>query len=1241
VTNIHYFRAIWGNHRGLHAKTDPQTRRSCDMKSRLVLLSILLAVSSIPLLVYAQESASITGTVTDPTGATIPKAQVVVASPERGINRTTQTNSDGEYSVTALPPGSYRLTISAPGFKKYEAVGIVLRVAQKARNDVALQLGAATTAVEVQGTSVAQVETQSSELAGTVTGKQITQLELNGRNFTQLVTLTPGVSNQTGQDEGTVGVYGNVSFSMNGGRTEYNNWELDGGDNMDNGSNTTLNVYPSVDSIGEFKVLTSNYGAQYGRNGSGTVEVETKSGTRSFHGDIYEFNRNEDYNARNYFNPGPAPKAGYKKNDYGYTIGGPVYIPGVYNKDKDKTFFFWSQEWRKDRVPGQTFNLAVPSLANRNGDFTDLCPGAAPGFTRFDSSGNPTALADCPGTPVGTSGTFNPFPGNKVPFNANDPNVQALLALIPPPNGVGPDGVTPFFNASPVQPTNWREELIRVDHNLSSQHRLTFRYIHDSWDTLTAVPLWTNVGSFPTIGTEFKGPGVSLVTRLTSTFTPTLLNEFVFSYTTDHIVLNNTGAWKRPANSTFGTLFPGLVTDIVPGINLQSIGPAYGGNIGEDPGYIPNGPYNANPTYTYRDNLTKIVGKHNLQLGAYVVTAQKNELGGELAQGSIPGYLTFDATKNPNTTGNPFADLLTGTIYSFGQQDKRIKYYNRYKILEPYFQDDWHVTPRLTLNLGIRISLFGTYREKQHQAFNFDPTHYKAGQTVNNPDGTVTGLTVNGQPASVSNLPNGIVQCGVTPGVPVSCMQGHLFNPAPRVGFAWDPEGNGKTAIRGGYGIFYEHANGNEANTESLENSPPLATTSQQLFIQGYPNIGVGNNPNAQPVFPLGVTSIPNKAHWPYVQQWHLDIQREVLRNTVVTASYVGSKGTNLTRAYDYNQLIPTPASANPFLANGEIIGGSNCGDPSTFDALGVPTQGTTPSGIPVPYGGLGVMSPAVNFGVAACGTDPDVFRRFQGYTSILRLEEHASSIYHGFQLSGRRQMGGLQLSLAYTYSHSIDDSSSRQDTNLVNAYNFAANRASSNFDQRHIFNFSYVWDLPFFRTPGLTNKLLGGWEYSGIVSFASGSPFTATAGLDSAGVGNGITSTTAYAEKVGDPNANIPHVPGVLQLYNPNAFTAPVGLTFGNASRNSLTNPNRTNIDMAIFKHFGITERTAFEFRVEAFNVFNHTQFGYVNGDGGSAASNSSNLNSGTSDVTGSNFLQVLTAHNPRILQLGLKFLF
>ncbi len=1148
---------------------------------------------------HAQDTASLTGTVRDASGASIANAQVVVSSADRGINRETTTNSGGEYAVPALTPGSYDVGVAAQGFKKYEAKGVILRVGQKARIDVNMQVGSAATEVTVLGADVAQVDTQSSDLTGTVTGKEITQLQLNGRNFTQLVTLVPGVSNQTGQDEGTVGVYGNVSFSINGGRVEYNNWELDGGDNMDNGSNSTLNVYPSLEAIAEFKVLTSNYGAQYGRNGSGTVEVETKSGTNAFHGNAYEFVRNDAFNARNYFQSSVPP---YKKNDYGYTIGGPIW--------KNRTYFFWSQEWRKDRVPGQNFNQPVPSIEERAGNFSDQCPGA-----------------NCPvvnGVPTPDLTT--------VGFDPNDPTIQGLLSEIPSPTqGTGTDSV---FVASPVQPTDWREELIRVDHNLTDKQRLTFRFIHDSWNTVTAVPLWTNQGSFPTIQTAFKGPGVSLVTRLSSTFSPTLLNEFVFSYTTDHINLQNVGNWKRSAFSGFVVpdIFPGNGDGILPGINLVTS--AYGGGFGQDAGYIPNGVYNSNPTYTYRDNISKIIGKHNLQFGAYAVLGQKNELGGELSAGSIPGYLTFDDSNNPGSfsTGNAFADLLLAKITSFGQQDVRLKYYNRYKIVEPYFQDDWHVTNRLTLNLGLRVSLFGTYREKQKQAFNFDPNRYVLGQTSVNPDGSVTNLTVDNGPPSLTDLPNGIVRCGVTPGVPVSCMKGHLFNPAPRIGFAYDPWGNGKTAIRGGYGIFFEHANGNEGNTESLENSPPLANAAQRNNITGYAGSG-----EAQPQFPLSVTSIPTKATWPYVQQWHLDVQHEVVRNTVATVSYVGSKGTHLNRQTDLNQLHP--ASDNPYLP-GETYGDNDCG--TVQDVFGVPTDGFTPSGAPIPYGGPGVLSTAVNVGIAACGTNPDPFRPFPGYGDIAHLEFKASSIYHALQTSVRRTVGGLQLNFAYTWSHSIDDASDRFDVGFVDSYNTRANRASSNFDQRHILNFSYVWDLPFFKNPGLSNKVLGGWQASGIVSYQTGTPFSVIVSTDNAGVANG-NGSAARADRIGDPEAGVTQSPDQLgpQIYNPNAFAPPRGLTFGDSGRNSLNNTHWTNFDMALFKHFKITDTMGFEFRAEAFNIFNHTQWRPIAGDSGSAASNLGESNNTFSLNPADGFLQVTDAHNPRILQLGAKFMF
>src|SRR6202521_4740213 len=356
------------------------------MRNRLfcgiaVLLAVFVATN-----LHAQDTGVITGTVRDNTGAVIQGADVKISGTAGGIQRDTATNSDGDYLAAGLPGGTYNLTITAKGFKTFKGNGVVLRVAQKARVDATLAVGDIGTEIVVQGEDLNQVETQSSELSGTVTGKQISQLQLNGRNYTQLLALTPGATNQSGADEGLIGL-ATVAYSVNGGRTEYNNWEVDGGNNMDDGSNTTLLTYPSIDAIGEVKLLTSNYGAQYGRNGSGTVEIETKSGTSRFHGDVYEFIRNDAFNARNFFLPNVPP---YKKNDFGYTIGGPVFIPNVYNQDRTKTFFFFSEEWRRNRI-STLFNVPVPSCAERGlgvdctqaqaavGDFSELCPGTPTG----------------------------------------------------------------------------------------------------------------------------------------------------------------------------------------------------------------------------------------------------------------------------------------------------------------------------------------------------------------------------------------------------------------------------------------------------------------------------------------------------------------------------------------------------------------------------------------------------------------------------------------------------------------------------------------------------------------------------------------------------------------------------------------------------------------------------------------------------------------------------------------------
>jgi len=439
-----------------------QTRDA--LQYRLLLSGLFLLLSATAL---CQDTATLTGTVRDNSGAVIPGAVVAVKQMATGTVRQLATNSAGEYVAAALVPGQYDLTITASGFRTYQAQAVTLRVAQNARIDVTLQVGAATQQVTVQGEGLAQVDTESSQLGGTITGTEVVQLQLNGRNFTQLITLVPGVSNQTGQDEGVVGAEGSISYSVNGGRTEYNNWEVDGGDMMDNGSNFSLNVYPSVEAIEEVHVLTSNYGAQYGKNGSGTVEVETKSGSNQFHGSLWEFARNEAFNAHNYFDVPGTPKAGYKKHDFGYSVGGPIW--------KNHTFFFWLQNWRRENVSQNFYNF-VPSVANRNGDFNDVCD----------------AGSDCPFDP----NTGDSFPNNQLP--SIDPNSQILLNMIPEPN-VG-SGANSIFAAAIAQPTHWREELGRLDHDFNSKNRLTFRVIHDSWDTTKASVTWGGM-TFPTIGT--------------------------------------------------------------------------------------------------------------------------------------------------------------------------------------------------------------------------------------------------------------------------------------------------------------------------------------------------------------------------------------------------------------------------------------------------------------------------------------------------------------------------------------------------------------------------------------------------------------------------------------------------------------------------------------------------------------------------------------------------------------------
>ncbi len=1323
----------------------------------------------------AADKATLSGIVSDKTGAVVQGAAVSLTD-AGGAKKEAVSDDKGSYSFPGLAPGTYTLTVTAPNFSVYTAADINLPAGGDIPLDVTLEPKGENTQVEVSGGTAGKVEITTSNIEGTITAPEVVKAPLNGRNFSQLIALAPGVSNQTGQDEAKVGVVGSVKYSVNGGRVEYNTFEVDGADVLNtgiNGAASTLIVYPSLDAINEVKVLTSNYGAQYGRTASGTVIVTTKSGENfggKYHGVAYEFLRNEFFNSRNYFDQGAhAPL--YRRHDFGGTFGGPLSIPGVYNKKKDKTFFFFSEEFRLEKTPTD-FNQAVPSLTERAGDFSDVCPPT----TSQPGENNPNPIdrrrfPDCPAAfsgraYVGGNQLLQPPTGGQPGRSGIDNNAAILLAsnLIPlPTSNTGCNStIGSCYTASVSPSTYWREELIRVDHKFTDKAQITARYIHDSWDTTVLTPQWGIVrNSFPTVQNRFVGPGTSMIVHLTNTITPTLLNEFVISYANSNITLANRNGpggaqFQRnplidqplvpdPSNPNpsvcntalsvdpftqipqcqIGYLFNNGFGGKFPGVVIGGTNAAYGGRgIAVDPSYTPW--THSNPTYSVRDDVLKSFGHHTVTFGAQAVLSQRNQdsnaIGG--ATGDLQGLLVFSNVNGGQTdTGNAFANFLVqnpnpvtnasslSPIQSFTQDSSQGRYHQHYQIVEPYFQDDWQITKRLTLNIGVRLSIFGNFEEKNRRAYNFVPSAFDqtlASQTTVDPTTGVLLDTATRQPIPFDpnqfgsgnldpRLINGLVQCGVN-GVPAGCMKEHLVNPAPRIGFAWDPFGDHKTSIRGGYGIFFEHGTGNEANTGSLEASSPLVLSMTQRFPQGYScigNIGGGNNTNCPGLigaYPLNVTAIPTRTVWPYAQQWSFSIQRELPKDFVASVAYVGSKGTNLTLQRQLNQLSPVAAVDNPFGESEPITPiltktPGLTGDCTTNGTSFTLLNGTVVTSNNPAYRNLQAACTGVSLSVP----DTNSLRPYPGFGTIYSLQNIADSSYHALQTTLRHTKGPVTLGVSYSYSHALDNSSDRSDNVFVNTLDPKSNRGSSNFDQRHLLNANYIYQLPIMKwanslrgwsrdagsgedipkfTSELAKRFLDGWELSGITTFQSGTPFSVVNGggntgiavADNGGLANGA-GPASYPDVIRNPNVllGLPSAAGGNNsqsfgplLGNPSQFVAPRGLTFGNAGRNFFNNPSRINFDMTLLKHFKVREGTELEFRAEAFNIFNHTQFRIYDADNPGSTGNNiiscygGPLNSagfqaagGTDCLTGASFLHPINAHRPRTLQMGLKLSF
>src|SRR5271163_3847351 len=678
----------------------------------------------------AQNGGALTGTITDPTGAVVPNANVSVTSVETGKQRTTTSNGAGIFDFPSLDVGEYNLAISAPGFETYNQNGIPINVAQTLREDVRLIVGGNNQVVTVQADAL-QVQAETNEVSTLITGQQISQLATNGRNVTALTTLGTGVSSNLPSFNGVTAQGSDANISFNGLRPDHNNWLIDGGEVYGRGSGGKLGVMPAPDVLDQFQVLSSNYAPDYGINSGGTVTMELKSGTKSFHGGLWEFVRNDALDAGYcFFKQTHTPSPELRLNIYGGDIGGPIFIPHVYNENRQRTFFFWAEEWRK-YIAG-----ANPSVQNTlpANDFPTA--GSAFTYSQFNCGSGcqpllvPTTLDPAKRAVYAADGLVagSPFPSPApgiytIPANLLDANAVLLMGTgaIPKPN-IGTDQ----FISSPKQPTDVREDTVRADHNITDKLHLMGSYIHDQMSQTYYPPLWSGT-TYTTVGNIFANPSWATVIKLSQTISPTLLNEICFCVNGNTITTTPQGIYAQPSGWTAGSFFTGNnALNRLPQVQFQGgpITTEYGTN------YWPW--KNSFLDYQIRDDLSWTRGKHSFKFGGGYMRNDKNQQ----LQADTQGDYTFS---NSQASGDAYVNFLLGFANTYQQlQDQRTGHWlnNTYS---GYALDNWRVMPRLTLNLGLRYDGLPHVYEKNNQIGNFDPSLYNPAdaQSPNPANGTL------------------------------------------------------------------------------------------------------------------------------------------------------------------------------------------------------------------------------------------------------------------------------------------------------------------------------------------------------------------------------------------------------------------------------------------------------------------------------------------------------------------------
>jgi hypothetical protein len=1170
----------------------------------------LIALVCIPFYASAQGQATIVGTATDPSGAVIPNVNIVVSNEAVGFRRVYRSNNAGEYTATPIPLGNYTVLAQAPGFDSIRQTGITLNAGQTLRVDLQLKIGTEAQEITVQG-NITKVETDTAAISGVVVGKQIEELSIPSRNFVNLALLIPGAAPLGGGfDPNAVSDLATDTLPVNGLPGNMNNWEVDGINNVDQGSGSdSLQIYPSLESIAEFRVSTSNYSAEYAKSGSAMVEVITKPGTNKFHGSAFEFIRNDAFNAADWFlNRAGQPKASLKHNNFGFTFGGPFYIPGHYNTNKQKTFFFVSEEWRRYR-DGTILNAKVPSLRERKGDFSECDPGS-PNYNEIIASG-----CQIPNNPA----TGAPFPGNAVPVDRSA--LTLLNALVPLPNN-GP--IT--YTKAPSLPTNFREDEFRVDHNFSDKARVFLRYTQDGYDQVFVPTLWTSA-QFGTVQTPLSIPAKNAVMHLTNSFRPDLVNEFIFGFSTDEWTGNSvvgtdsvSGSIVKPDNFGIASIFPAENSGpLLPAISVQGGGPSFS----EDTGY----PYwYENPAFTIKDNLVWTRGKHVLKFGIFIFEDELNHVipnGGFDSQ----GVLSF-SNSSAVTTGNALADMYLGRIASYSQTGLVTNGqlvggfasgHYRQTDVEPYIQDDWRVSSKLTLNLGLRYYFATPWVDHTNPtvASIFVTSQYNPSlQAQLNAAGNI----IPGSGQNWLTYGNGLEECG-TNSIPKGCITLPKLNFSPRFGFAWDPTGRGKTVVRGGYAYTYDTSNAH-MTAANRYGGPPVIGTLMASNINGFANVVPGA------LAPVFATDLPLHQSLPQIQHFSLGVQRELWDKSVLSVSYVGTLGRHLQMIQNINQ-IPVGAGIQNVPA---LAGTPGC------DAAG----------------NCDVQHILINSLEA-----PTFFAPYRGYTQINEAVASANSNYNSLQIDFRHNVGhNLLLQVFYTWSHALDDVFGGGGTGThsagINDYDAKRWYGNSSINQAQVFGMNYVYTLPFFThsNNGFARTVLGGWQLSGVTTFSYGPPLSFTCGIAgmASGVGgnvlcNGLGNFDVKKGVVNDPEFGPtptwfdPATIGQITIPQLAANNEP-GM-FGYLGKNPLRGPGRNNWDMGLTKNFALpwfgNESSRLQFRWETFNTFNHPQWSGVNLFCSSVTAPGQPCNGPNNIGNG----QVSSDFGPRVMQLGLRLVF